>query len=401
MVNTKRTKLSKIASLITKGYTPTSLGFDYQDTGINFLKIECFKEDGSFIPSKVSHISEECNTKLRRSQLKEGDILFSIAGAVGRVSIVTKDMLPANTNQALSIIRIDRDNIHLPFIKLVLTSPIIKKQLEKKKQGAAQLIVSLKDIGDLEIPLPSFSRQIELSDKFNTVHSIIDHRKRQIEMLDTLIKARFAEMFGEPEIDPMNWNTVNIADVAAGKISNGFFAKRDEYCDDGNIKVLGVTNIVNRMYSYTDNLPRANGTAADIEKYSVKYGDMLFCRSSLVAEGIGKASVVHQNTPANVLFECHVIRLPLNLSKCVPEFMQVLSTTDFFRKQIISQSKTATITTISHDGLLKTMIILPPMKLQKEFLTFVKQVDKTKAEVQKALDEAQLLFDSLMQEHFG
>jgi len=155
------------------------------------------------------------------------------------------------------------------------------------------------------------------------------------------------------------------------------------------------------MYSKIDELPKTNADTKDIEKYEVKYGDMLFCRSSLVAEGIGKASIIPENLQEKVLFECHVIRLPLDLSKCVPEFMQVLSTMDYFRNQVIAQSKTATMTTIGQDGILKTDIILPPIEKQRAFYEFVKQVDKSKVAVQKALDEAQLLFDSLMQKYFG
>ncbi|MBQ4272667.1 MAG: restriction endonuclease subunit S, partial [Clostridia bacterium] len=143
------------------------------------------------------------------------------------------------------------------------------------------------------------------------------------------------------------------------------------------------------------------GTTSDIQKFEVKYGDMLFCRSSLVAEGIGKASIVPTDVPPNTLFECHVIRLPLNLNKCVPEFMQVLSTTDYFRTQIISQSKTATMTTIGQDGILKTMIILPPIERQKQFLEFVKQIDKSKFEIQKSLEKLETLKKSLMQKYFG
>ncbi len=185
-------------------------------------------------------------------------------------------------------------------------------------------------------------------------------------------------MFGDPSANPYSWDVVNITNVVEGKVSNGFFAKRDEYTDDGNVRVLGVANIVNRMYSNVDDLPKTIGTTSDIQKFEVKYGDMLFCRSSLVAEGIGKASIVPMDVPPSTLFECHVIRLPLNLNKCVPEFMQVLSTTDYFRTQIISQSKTATMTTIGQDGILKTMIILPPIERQKQFLEFVKQIDKSK-----------------------
>lgn len=103
MESIKRVKLSDISELITKGTTPTTLGYEFQDEGVNFLKIECFDENGAFIENKIAHISDECNNKLKRSQLQAGDILFSIAGAIGRVAVVTEQMLPANTNQALAI----------------------------------------------------------------------------------------------------------------------------------------------------------------------------------------------------------------------------------------------------------------------------------------------------------
>ena len=102
-----------------------------------------------------------------------------------------------------------------------------------------------------------------------------------------------------------------------------------------------------------------------------------------------------------MLFECHVIRLPLDLQKCIPEFVQVLSTTDFFRRQVIAQSKTATMTTIGQDGILKSMIILPPIEQQREFLRFVEQTDKSKLAVQKGLQELEILKKSLMQQYFG
>ena len=213
-------------------------------------------------------------------------------------------------------------------------------------------------------------------------------------------QSRFIEMFGDPERNPKCWQVVSITEIIGGKVSNGFFAKRDAYRDDGNVQVLGVANIVNRMYSNLENLPRTNATKTDVEKYGVKYGDMLFCRSSLVAEGIGKASIVPQGASTQILFECHVIRLPLDLRKCVPEFVQVLSTTNFFRQQIIAQSKTATMTTIGQDGILKVMITLPPIELQNQFADFVKQTDKSKLAIQKNLEKLEILKKSLMQKYF-
>lgn len=191
----KRVRLSEIAELVTKGTTPTTLGYEFQDTGVNFLKIECFSEKGDYIQNKATHISEECHEKLKRSQLKEGDILFSIAGVIGRVAIVTRNMLPANINQALAIIRIKKDDIYLPYVKLILTSPLIKKQFERKKQGVAQLNISLKDINDLEIPLPEIGKQIEYANSFKKVEKLIYTRQYQLQKLDELVKARFVEMF--------------------------------------------------------------------------------------------------------------------------------------------------------------------------------------------------------------
>lgn len=253
---------------------------------------------------------------------------------------------------------------------------------------------------EIEIPEYSTEEQNSVVSQLETIDVLISLRKQQLSKFDELVKSRFIEMFGDPTLNPFGWKIVNIAEVVGGKVTNGFFAKRDEYMDDGNVKVLGVANIVNRMYSNVKDLPRTNGTASDIQKFEVRYGDMLFCRSSLVAEGIGKASIVPHDVPPNTLFECHVIRLPLDLNKCVPEFMQVLSTTDYFRNQVIAQSKTATMTTIGQDGILKTMIILPPIEKQKQFLEFVNQTDKSKFEIQKSLEKLETLKKALMQKYF-
>ena len=91
--------------LITKGTTPTTIGFSYQNTGINFIKIESIDSSCNFVQKLFSHISQEANNALKRSIIKENDLLFSIAGALGRLAIVRKEILPANTNQALAIIR--------------------------------------------------------------------------------------------------------------------------------------------------------------------------------------------------------------------------------------------------------------------------------------------------------
>ncbi len=332
----------------------------------------------------------------KRIEINDGDVLISWSASLG---VYIWNRGKALLNQHIFKVVFDKAPVNKEYFVYAVQHKL--KEMETKTHGATMKHIIKKDFDNTEIPFPTMERQVEIAGILSKVATIIEDRRAQLSALDDLIKARFVEMFGDPAVNPFRWNKAGIDTVTRGKASNGYFAKRDEYVEQGNVAILGVASVVNRMYSQVEGLPRTNATSADIQKHRVRYGDMLFCRSSLVAEGIGKASIVPENTPDNTLFECHVIRLPLDLTKCVPEFMQVLSTTDYFRKQIISQSKTATMTTIGQDGILKTEVILPPIKKQREFYSFVKQIDKSKFAVQQSLNETQKLFDSLMQQYFG
>ena len=166
-------KLNDITEKITKGTTPTTVGFSYENYGINFIKIESINDDGSLNFKMLSHINKSCYEKLSRSQLQEGDILFSIAGAIGKIAIVNKEILPANTNQALAIIRIKNNIINKLFLKYMLNSNFITQQYMSKKRGVAQLNLSLEDISNLEILNPA----VEEQEKFASFVELIDKQK--------------------------------------------------------------------------------------------------------------------------------------------------------------------------------------------------------------------------------
>ena len=335
--------------------------------------------------------------------VEDGDVLVcKINPRINRVWVVkhyTDHQLLASSEWIV----IRNSKMDSNYLKWYFASPTFRSLLVSQVAGIGGSLTRAqpKQVAKYPVPIVDICEQRRIAAVLDKVSGLIAKRREQLDKLDELVKARFVEMFGDPKQNPMKWPVVSITEVIGGKVSNGFFAKRDAYCDDGNVQVLGVANIVNRMYSSIDDLPRTNATSMDKEKYGVKYGDMLFCRSSLVAEGIGKASIVPKNTASNVLFECHVIRLPLNLRKCVPEFMQVLSTTEFFRQQIIAQSKTATMTTIGQDGILKSQIILPPVEHQKKFLHFIEQTNKSKLTIQQSLDKLEVLKKALMQQYFG
>jgi len=153
-------RLGDLSDLITKGTTPTSVGHAFVPKGINFVKVESISENGQFIESKLARITRECHNALRKSQLKSGDILFSIAGALGRTAFVTDDIIPANTNQALAIIRLKKsDDVSTEFVLKALSTGIVLEQIEKFKGGVAQLNLSLAQVQEFLIPLPPLPEQ--------------------------------------------------------------------------------------------------------------------------------------------------------------------------------------------------------------------------------------------------
>ena len=153
-------RLGDLSELITKGTTPTSVGHVFVADGINFVKVESISENGQFIDSKVAKITPSCHQSLKRSQLKSGDILFSIAGALGRTALVSEDILPANTNQALAIIRLRKSDEALPgFVFKALETGFVLDQIQQFKGGVAQQNLSLAQVQEFTIPLPPLPEQ--------------------------------------------------------------------------------------------------------------------------------------------------------------------------------------------------------------------------------------------------
>lgn len=152
--------LGDLSSLVTKGTTPTSIGHDFVRTGINFVKVESISATGDFLRDKIAHVSPTCHAALKRSQLQVGDILFSIAGALGRTACVTEAILPANTNQALAIIRLKPDaNVTRRFVAMALETGLVLDQIAKSKGGVAQQNLSLAQVRNFKIPVPPLAEQ--------------------------------------------------------------------------------------------------------------------------------------------------------------------------------------------------------------------------------------------------
>ena len=263
----------------------------------------------------------------------------------------------------------------IPFIML---SDAFTEWSISKSKGSTNPYVLFSDLAGFEFELPTIEEQDKLVNLLWSMDDVIVSYKDAIAKTDDLVKSQFIEMFGNPYTNPKKWETGKLEDVMVGKASNGFFTKPANYSSDGNVGVICVGDVVNRKYSNVCDLRRATADEKQIQKFKVQYGDMLFCRSSLVKEGIAKASIVPKDSSENVLFECHVIRVKLDLDRVIPEFMQAFTITDYFRVQMMDKSKTATMTTISQKDVISGTIYIPDMDLQKQFVHFAAQSDKSK-----------------------
>ena len=185
--NYKKIKLKNMTKLITKGTTPRK----YTDSGVNFIKVENLLDNQ--IKNINSYISYEThNNELKRSILKEYDILFSIAGALGRTAIVTKEELPANTNQACSIIRLDNLNdYNLYYLMERLHHFDIKSYINKCQSVGAQPNLSLEQVGNICINIPNKKEQDRVGRLIELVNKKIELQTKKIDALKLFKKGLF------------------------------------------------------------------------------------------------------------------------------------------------------------------------------------------------------------------
>ncbi len=204
--------LDSITTKITKGTTPTSVGCTFENSGVNFIKSESLGNSRNIDRSKFAFISEQTHEKLKRSQIEKNDILFSMAGMfLGKTGIVTDDLVPANTNQAVAIIRIDTEKANHEYVYYYLNQRSVVQAVNASSAQSAQPNINLKQIGQIEIDLP----ERKLQDKIVSILSAIDfkiEKNNQInENLEQQAQSYFQELFVD-NADP-EWTTGTISDL--------------------------------------------------------------------------------------------------------------------------------------------------------------------------------------------
>jgi type I restriction enzyme S subunit len=188
-------KFSHITHLITKGTTPTSIGFSFSESGINFIKVESIVSDGNIDPAKFSYVDENVHNKLRRSQISKEDILITIAGAtVGKLAIAEQKFLPANTNQALAIVRLKKEIVRPLFAFYFLQGWYIKTLIERSQTVGAQPNVSLAQIGNFPIPLIDVMEQDLIVESLRSLDKAISDMDSKLSQTQSLKKSLMQDL---------------------------------------------------------------------------------------------------------------------------------------------------------------------------------------------------------------
>ena len=376
MENWKIVRLGDVCEILN-GYAFKS--DKYVDSGIRVIRItnvqKGFIEDNSpaFYP-----ITEKEN--LKDYELYENDLLISLTGNVGRVALLSKEMLPAALNQRVGCIRIRDKNLLISYLFTFLNSDKFESDCIYSARGIAQKNMSTEWLKNYLIPLPPIEVQIKIANNLNTCAKIIKKHNKQLNNFDLLIKSRFIEMFGDPVQNPKKWDIKKMSDYILFLTSGSrgwseYFSNKGElFLTIKNVKNNRI-NIENIQYVQAPNNKEA-------ERTKVQENDLLI---SITAD-LGRTGVVSKEI-ANygAYINQHLSLVRLNTEKVNPLFVSYYLETDGGKLQFNKKNQSAVKAGLNFEAIKSLTFMNPPLKKQNEFVSFVQQIDKSKFEIWRYL----------------
>ena len=325
----------------------------------------------------MNYITPEKYEKLNSGKFQQNDILYCLRGSLGKKALINDNIYGAIAS-SLVIIRPNLEKVRPQYLMLALETPLIKEQLFKFNNGSSQPNLSAKSVKEYKLELPDLFIQDSIISKLEKVRNLIEDEKQEKLLLDNLIQARFVEMFGDVKYGTERWGEKPFKDITINLDSKRKPVKEaDRKKMQGIYPYYGATGIVDYVNDY-----RQDGDFLLISED----GKALELRSKPIAFlASGKIWVNNHAHVQQCTDECNMIYLMYHIN-----FMDVSIWVTGIDQKKLNRANLDTIP-----------IALPPIELQEQFADFVNQVTKSKVAVQKALDEAQLLFDSLMQQYFG
>lgn len=277
---------------------------------------------------------------------------------------------------------IEEINIHYLYYYL------LNRGLNDAITGTAQPQIVRQSLQKVVIKYPELEVQHQIVNRLNQVANLINKRKKQLEKLDELVKARFVELFGDLKINPFEWNYKNLLEVA--DIDTVMVNDYEKYANYPHIGIDSIEKNTGRLLGYR--------TIAEDGVISGKY---LFTDKHIIYSKIRPKL----NKVAMPDFKglCSADAYPI-LPKddiCLRVYLGYVMRSDFFLDYILPFSRRANMPKVNKEQLSGFNLPVPPIELQTQFADFVKQVDKSKFEIKQSLEKLELLKKALMQKYFG
>lgn len=381
--------------IVERGASPRPIDKYITDneSGINWIKIGD-TSDSMYITETAQKIIVEGMKKSR--YVKPGDFLLSNSMSFGRPYILKID---GCIHDGWLVLRDENALFDKRFLYYYLSSKTTYKKLKSMAVGGVVNNLNSEMVRNVIVPVPDKEEQSEIADLFDKIKKILDDRKQELEQLDTLVKSRFVELFGDPIKNPKGWEVVKLSECLE-RIDNG----KSFTCDSNAREGVFPAILKLSAATYGDYRPYENKALLDekqfVESVEVHRGDLLFTRKN-TPDLVGMAAYVFE-TPEKLMMPDLIFRLVTN-ERMTPTFLWQLINNREFRPAIqgISGGSAKSMSNISKERLKNIEVICPPISEQKKLEGVLEQVDKSKSKIQKSLEETQLLFDSLMQKYFG
>lgn len=368
---------------------------EYVFNGVPFLSVKDIS-GGKICFNDCKYISqEEYDSLSEGAKPKVGDMLFCRVGTLGKPIIIPEGTPLFGSFVSLGYLRNkNTDRCDLNYLRYWMYSNSFWKQVNSNVKGASQVNVNTGWLSKFDVDLPDMQEQKHRISVLDKCKAIIEQREEELKVLDNLIKARFVEMFGD-ENNSKNWDIVSVEEVTDVQV--GVVIKPSQYYTDkaNGVKAFRSLNIGAGYIKDVDWVCFTEEGHLKNSKSILKENDLLIVRSGTP----GTACVVTKEYEGYNAIDV-IIAHPY-CDKVNPYYLCYFTNMPHGKKQIDEGTGGAAQQHFNVGKYNKLQLMLPPMRLQDEFAAFVYQVDKSKVAVQKALDETQLLFDSLMQQYFG
>lgn len=377
-------RLGDICTVVS-GSTPKTGVAEYWDGTVKWITPAELNEDSFYITDSVRHITEDGKEKTGLSYLPKGTVILSSRAPIGKTAIAGCEMC---CNQGFKNL-ICSDAVYNEYLYFFLKSKT--DYLNSLGRGATFKEISKSIVEKVEIPLPNIEKQHQIVKELKATRNLITHRKQQLTKLDELIKARFVEMFGDPVTNPFNWPAVELGQRC--EIITGNTPSRAEPENYGTFIEWIKSDNINTPSTFLTPAQEYLSEVGFRKCRFVESGSLLMTCIAGSLNCIGNVAVTNRRVAFNQQINAIT---PTCDNVLYLYWLMILSkpaihkTINMALKGILSKSQLSSI-----------KFPFPSIECQNQFAAFVAEVDKSKVEVQKALDQTQLLFDSLMQQYFG